>query len=161
MTKKFMGATLLIGASLFAGAATAATPSPTYVAKAGAGDLYETQSSKLVLASTADPKVRSFAARMIADHAKSSAMIKTAATKSGIKVHSPKLDAGQTAMIVALTTARGAKRDALYLTQQHKAHEQALALHENYASNGDKPALKAAAAKIVPVVKLHIEQMPM
>lgn len=139
----------------------AATATPTYLAKAGAGDLYETQSSKLVLMTTKDAKVRAFATKMVADHAASTAKVKAAAMASNIKVSPPQLDAAQKAMIAQLNAATGAARDALYLQQQHKAHEMALALHEDYAMSGDKPALKAAAGEIVPVVKQHIASMPM
>jgi len=154
------GAALLAGLFAFT-SAHAATNAPTYIAKAGAGDLYETQSSKLVLATTADPKVKTFANKMIADHTASTAKVKAAAAKDGIKVAPPKLDVAQQAMIATLESAKGPARDAAYLEQQHKAHEQALALHQEYAQSGDKPALKAAAAEIVPVVQQHIATMPM
>ncbi|MBT2187989.1 DUF4142 domain-containing protein [Sphingobium nicotianae] len=139
----------------------AATTAATYVAKAGGGDLYETQSSKLVLTTTKDAKVRAFADRMIADHAVSTAKVKAAAAKSKLTVAAPKLDAAQNAMMAELKAATGPARDKLYLQQQHKAHEMALALHQDYANSGDKPALKSAAAEIVPVVKQHIASMPM
>ena len=50
-----------------------------YVAAAGASDLYERESSRIVLQTTQDPKVRAYATMMIADHAKSTAQVKAAA----------------------------------------------------------------------------------
>lgn len=47
-----------------------------YVAVAGASDLYETRSSQIVRQSTTDPRVRSYADMMIADHARSTAAVK-------------------------------------------------------------------------------------
>jgi putative membrane protein len=147
--------------ALCAGAsAYALTPTPTYIAKAAAGDLYETQSSKIVLQTTKNAKVKSFATQMIADHAKSTGLVKAAATKSGIVPIPPTLDPSQKEMIASLTAAKGAARDTLYLQQQHMAHEQALALHQDYAATGDKPHLKAVAGQIVVVVKKHIATMP-
>lgn len=147
------GLAILAIASIAGGAQAA--PSSTYVMKAGAGDLYEITSSKLVLHST-NPKLKSFASMMIDNHMKSTAMVKTAATKSGLKPKAPALTAKQKADIAALKAASGADRDALYVTQQKAAHQEALALHQDEAATGTAIPLKTAAKKIVPVVEKHI-----
>ena len=136
-----------------------AMPTADYLKAAGGGDLYEKKSSETVLASTKDAHVRMVARTMIADHAKSTAMVKAAAAKSGLHPAPPMLDAEQKKMVADLAAAKGADRDALYLQQQKAAHEKALALHEGYASGGDKPALREAAGKIAPVVKHHIAML--
>jgi putative membrane protein len=130
-----------------------------YVAKAGAGDMYEIQSSKLVLASTKNPDLKRFASQMVADHSKSTADIKAAAKRSHITPKAPILDADQQSMLKELRVAAGPARDAAYVTQQKTAHSQALALHQGYAATGDKPALKQIAARIVPVVQHHVEML--
>jgi putative membrane protein len=139
-------------------AAQAETPTE-YVAKAGASDVYETRSSKLVLATTKDPKIRSFANEMITDHAKSTAMVKSAATQAGLKPKPPVLEPKQQAMLADLTKAKGQTRDQLYVTQQKTAHQEALALHSGYAQAGSEPPLKTAAGQIAPVVQHHIEML--
>ena len=156
--------TSLMIASLFvilpatAQAQPPATPA-TYVRSAGAGDLFEQTSSKLVLRSTKDAKVRSFATMMLQDHAKSSAMVKAAAAKSRIRAAPPQMTPDQKGKIAALTKASGTARDQLYWDQQKAAHREALALHQGYASTGTAEPLKTAAAKIVPVVQHHIEML--
>ncbi|WP_022681695.1 DUF4142 domain-containing protein [Sphingobium bisphenolivorans] len=139
-------------------AAQAEAPN-AYLAKAGASDLFEQTSSKLVLQSTKDAKVRSFATMMVQDHGKSTAMLKAAAAKAKVKVAPPKLAGEQQMKIDALTKATGTARDTLYWEQQKAAHRQALALHQGYASTGTVPSLKTAAGQIVPVVKHHIEML--
>lgn len=158
--------TSLLIASLFALVPAAAIPvaahaeTPArYVAKAGAGDLYEETSSKLVLRSTKDATVRAFATMMVRDHNKSTAMVKAAAAKSHLKVGPPHMSAEQKANVAALTKATGAARDQLYWEQQKTAHAQALALHQGYATSGTAQPLKAAAAKIAPVVQKHIDSL--
>jgi putative membrane protein len=156
-----MPKTSLIIASLLAAlpiAAYAQTPS-TYVATAGAGDLFEQTSSKLVLRTTKDAKVRSFATMMVRDHAKSTAMVKAAALKAGVKAAPPQMSADQKSKIAALTDASGKGRDQLYWQQQKAAHKEALALHQGYASTGSAAPLKAAAAQIVPVVQHHLQML--
>src|SRR5688572_550135 len=66
-----------------------------YVAKAGAGDVYEKQSSQLVLTTSKNADVRKFAQMMVTDHSQSTADVKAAALKSGLKPKPPMLDAEQ------------------------------------------------------------------
>ena len=138
---------------------TAPTMAPDYVKDAGAGDMFEIQSSKLVLQSTHDPKVRAFANKMIADHMKSTAMIKAAARKDHVAVPAPMLMPNQQQMLSDIRSANGAARDALYMQDQATAHQAALMVQQSYAQSGDKPALMATAGQIVPVVQSHIDML--
>ena len=128
-----------------------------YVATAGASDLYERTSSQIVLETTADPKVRSFAQMMVAEHAKSTADVKAAAAKSRVAAAPPKLNPLQTELVTELRAEQGPARDAAYIAQQKASHGQALNVQKAYAAEGTAPALKAAAAGIVPVVEKHID----
>ena len=150
---------LPVGLAFAIAAPALAQTAVDYVAKAGAGDMYEKQSSQLELKTTKNAELRKFAQMMVSDHSKSTADVKAAAAKSGLKPKPPMLDVGQKDMIAKLTAAKGADRDAIYVSQQKSAHQQALALHQGYAASGDKPALKAAAGKIFPVVQHHIEML--
>ncbi len=147
-----------IAAVAFAGVALA-QPTTDYLKAAGAGDTFEKQSSQTVLQTTKNPKIRTFANMMIKDHTTSTAEVKAAAAKSGVTAPPPALLPKQATMIAQLKAASGTARDTLYVQQQKQAHQEALAAHQDYASTGDKPALKAAAAKIVPVVKKHIAEL--
>jgi len=151
--------TLALAGFMLAGAAHAAPLSPAdFVKKAGASDLFEVTSAKLETSSK-NPKVRAFANLMVKDHTKSTAEVKAAAIKSGLKPKPPVLEPDQAADITALKQVSGAARDTLYVTQQKAAHQQALALHKDNAAGSSAPALKAASAKIVPVVEHHIHEL--
>jgi len=139
--------------------AQAPMTAPTYVMKAGAGDLYERQSSQLVLATTANPKLKSFAQMMITDHTKSTADVKRAAMAANVKVAPPKLDADGMKNVAALRAAKGTARDTLYVAQQKMAHQKALALHQGYADAGTVASLRTVAASIAPVVQSHITEL--
>lgn len=134
-------------------------PPAEYVATAGASDLYERTASQIVLETTADPKVRSFAEMMIAHHTKSTADVTAAARLTRVAVAPPKLNPLQTELIAELRAERGPARDAAYIAQQKASHGQALNVQKAYAMEGTTPALKAAAARIVPVVEEHIETL--
>ena len=62
-------------------------------------------------------------------------------------------------MIAELRRTPAARRDALYISQQKKAHEMALALHRGYADDGRVAPLKMTAAKIAPVVRSHLDML--
>lgn len=146
-------------ALMFSGAVHAAPPTPVFLAKAGASDLYEKQSSQIVLSSTHDKRIRDFAGEMVRDHTKSSEMVKAAALRSGLHPKPPMLDAKQQKMLAELRHARGADRDHLYLDQQRGAHAEALNLMHDYATTGSTPALKKTAGDIAPVVQHHIDML--
>lgn len=150
--------------TLFAAAAVALVPAvasaiplpaKTYVMKAGASDLFETESSKLVTDSK-DAAVAKYAQMMISDHAKSTAEVVAAAKADGMTPGEPMLTPKQKAMIASLKSASGAKRDLLYKKDQVTAHQETLMFQKEYAMSGDKPNLKTAAGKIVPVVEQHL-----
>ncbi len=159
MIRQFRLATFATILAALPAIAAAAPPAPEYVKMAGAGDLYEKASSKLVLTTTKDKAVKSFATMMVKDHNKSTAMVKKAAGKSGLPPVPAAMNDKQLRMINELTSASGPARDQLYWDQQKAAHQEALALHQDYASTGDKPPLQAAAGQIVPVVQHHIEML--
>lgn len=130
-----------------------------YVMTAGASDLYEIQSSQLVLQSTADPKLRAFATMMVSDHTKSTAQVKAAAAKSRVPAAAPQLNPAQAEMVAQLRAESGPARDTAYIAQQKASHNQALDVQKTYATDGTAPALKAAAAGIVPVVQHHVAML--
>ena len=155
---------LLLTAALIAAPTTVAvaqTPmaASTYVMKAGAGDQYEIQSSKLVLQTTGNAKIRDFATMMVTDHTKSTADVAAAAKAAGMNPGAPHLDAMGAKNIAALRVAKGKLRDTLYLRQQKAAHQKALALHKGYAADGTVPGLKTVADNVAGVVQHHIDEL--
>lgn len=149
-----------IGAAVIAVPAAAQVMTPAeYVMTAGASDLYEITSSQVLLETTQDPKLRAFAQMMITDHTKSTADVKAAAARSRVKAMPPKLTPLQQELVTELRAEQGTARDAAYVAQQKASHGQALNVQKAYAMEGTAPALKAAAATIVPVVEHHIMEL--
>lgn len=147
-------------------ACAAATPAAAqvmtpreYVMTAGASDLYERESSKLVLQTTANPALRDFANMMIKMHTDSTNQVKAAAARSRVPAAPPMLTPNQAEMIAQLRAEQGPARDAAYIAQQRQAHGGALAVQKAYAQGGTAPALRDAAAGIVPVVESHIAML--
>lgn len=98
-------------------AGTPATPvdAAGYIAKAGAGDLWEIESSKALLAKSTNADVKAFAQMMIDHHGKSTAKVKAAAAEAKIDVTAPTLDVDQQKMLDDIKKADAAGIDAVYL----------------------------------------------
>ena len=145
------------GQSMASDPSMMATMSPSdYVMQSGASDLFEITSSRLVLASTKDPKVRMFAQQMVKDHTTSTKQVMAAARKDKVAVMPPKLNSMQADMVAQLKAAKGPARDSLYMQQQAQSHQMALQLQQSYAANGTAPDLRMTAGMIVPVVQNHL-----
>lgn len=142
-----------------AGAVTPTPPAPAFLMLASAGDLYEIQSSQVVLETTQNADIRRFAQMMVEHHTKTMEDAAAAARAAGLTPPPPMLDAPKAAMIAALRMYEGAERDRLYLTQQHMAHKEALGMQKTYAETGDTPELKAAAQATVPIVQRHLTEV--
>jgi putative membrane protein len=127
-----------------------------YVAKAGAGDLYEIQSSQIAARRARNPQVRSFARMLVTDHTRTTRQVLAAARASGLRPRPAVLEPAQRRMILELQRTPAGRFDQVYLSQQIPAHQEALALHQRYAGNGDAPALRRVAAGAVPVVEAHL-----
>jgi putative membrane protein len=128
-----------------------------YVQMAAASDLFEIQSSQLAVSRAQNPDVRAFAQMLIEHHTATTQQLTAAATAAGTPP-SPALMPMQAEMITQLQGANGAAFDRMYMRQQVPAHQMALALHQNYASNGDTASLRTVAAAAVPIVRQHLER---
>lgn len=132
---------------------------PTYLAMAGSGDQFEIQSSQMAMQVSQNPAVRSYAQMLIADHTRLSAQTMETARSAGINPPPPTLLPQHQALLDQLRSAgQGPAFDAAYRDAQVNAHQQALQLHQNYASGGDLPALRATASQAVPIIQQHLAQ---
>lgn len=147
------------GSAMAPGSVISSTDANTYISSAGAGDLFEIESSKALLDRSKNAKVRDFAQMMIKAHQESTAKIKAAATADKLTVAPPALTSDQKAMLDDIKAADTETVDAVYLKHQKTAHDAALALHQGYAVSGDVPGLKTAAGEIVAVVKTHLDHL--
>jgi putative membrane protein len=163
---------LICGALLIAAPATAlaqnsppmaasamAPPAADYVMMAGQSDTFEVQSGQLAAHMANSENLKKFGAKMVTDHTTSTQMVMAAAHKSGMNPSPPPLKPEQQQMLADLQSVKGAAFDKMYVSQQLKAHQDALDLQSSYAKSGDDPNLKAAAARIVPVVKMHMSML--
>jgi putative membrane protein len=128
-----------------------------YVAKAGAADRYEIDSSRLAMNRARRQDVRDFARMLMADHMRTTEQVAAAARADGLAPPPPRLEPSQRNMIRLLERTGRPGFDRAYLNQQITAHQQALALHRTQARTGTGE-LRRVAANAVPIVQGHLNQ---
>lgn len=161
LTTEPSGNDLATDTNVMMNGAVAVTPTTAaeFANMAAASDQFEIKSSQMAATQASSAGIKTFAAMLVKDHAKSTADLKAAAAKGIPAVTpAPAMTAEQQANINALTKAKGPAFDTLYAQVQVPAHENALAMLQGYAARGDQAALKAFASKTAPVVEKHLAE---
>ena len=129
-----------------------------FVNKVAISDMFEIQSSQLALSKQPDNDTKPFAQRMVTDHQKTSKELKSLVDGGKVKAALPSaLDAEHQKMLDDLKAKSGKDFDQSYDQIQVKAHQDAVALFEAYAKEGDNADLKKWAAATLPHLKQHLK----
>ena len=159
MTMGKLAAALLAGA-VIASAASAQEPGSRqtreFVQAAGESDTFEIMEAQTALAQTSDPQVLAFARQMIRDHSETSRALQEATARAGLKPPPMAVGANQAPFLAALQSMRGPDFDQTFWRQQAMAHRAALTVEQGYATSGDTPAIRQAAAAAVPTIQSHL-----
>ena len=135
---------------------------PGYLTQAASSDQFEIQSGQLAQQMSQNQAVRNFANMLIADHTRTTQLLTTTAQSAGIAPPPPTLLPPQQAMLDQLrASGSGPSFDMAFKNAQITAHQQALQLHQNYATSGDVPALRNVASQAVPIIQMHLNQAQM
>ena len=130
------------------------TPSAKgFIETVAISDMFEIESSKLAQ-EKADSSSKTFAAKMISDHTKTSSELKAIAAKAKVEVPTA-LDSSHQSKLDKLKSLNGADFDKQYDADQLAAHKDAVSMFERYAKGGDNKELKAFATKTLPHLKQH------
>jgi putative membrane protein len=130
---------------------------PGFLAQAGSANEWEIESSQLALQMSTNPGVRNLASTIIADHTAMGQQVAAAAASAGLTPPPPALLPPQQSMLDQLRAAgSGPSFDMAYQQAQISAHQQAIQLMQNYAAQGDVPALRAVASQAIPVMQKHL-----
>ena len=128
-----------------------------FVKKVAISDMTEIQSSQLALSRSPDADTKPFAETMVKDHQQTSSELKTLIDSGKVHASLPvTLDAEHQKLLDDLKAKQGKQFDQAYDRMQIAAHEQAVALFEDYARNGDNPDLKSWAMKTLPHLQEHL-----
>ena len=128
-----------------------------YVPAAASGDLLEIQAGQLALQRSCDPTVRDYAQHIIGDHTRLSNDMAAAIQAAGLPPAPRLLAPPHQAAFDRLAAATGPAFEAEFRDGQIAAHQEALALHQGYAQDGEHAPLRAVAATAIPVIQTHLD----
>lgn len=126
-----------------------------FVREAAISDMFEIKSSQLA-EQKSNGATKTFAARMVADHTKTSDELKAMVHDGSVKVELPTaLDSAHQKMLDKLQSLNGNDFDRQYHSDQDSGHKDAVSLFERYAKGGDDAKLKDWASKTLPTLQDH------
>lgn len=120
-------------------------------------NLTEVKTSQLALQKSTNPQVRAFAQQMITMHTQAQQELQALAASKGV-VLADQPGADQRLQYNKLNTLSGAAFDAMYKMVQVAGHQMTLDLVKTYRSFGTDAQALAYAAKLQPVVTMHLEE---
>ena len=134
---------------------TVSSETRQFVEKAAIGDMYEIQSSQIVLDKLQNREFQDFARTIVDDHTKASNEMKSIVQGAGNLQVPTQLDDKHKRMVDQLKSASGADLARQYKSQQIQAHQDAVKLYQDYSRQGDHQRLKQFAEATLPKLQQH------
>ena len=128
-----------------------------FVARAAQSGLLEVEEGQLAQTQAADPAVRAFGGRMVAEHTAQNAALSSIAAQKGISVPAS-LSPQQQSEIFQLQSQNGSAFDAIYLWGQIKDHAITLMQFIQEAQTGQDPVIRAFAQNSLPILADHLRE---
>ena len=149
------------GASAQTATESAAGDPGAFAEVAGSSNTFEIQSSELALERAENDDVRAFAELMVQDHTRAGEEMMAAAEADGVPPPKGMVEKHQT-QLDQLQAAEAASFDQAYLAAQAGAHDEAVALFDAYATQGQEGAFRDFADQTLPTLqehKAHVDAM--
>lgn len=125
-----------------------------FVERAAFSNAFEIEAAKLALEKAHDVAAKTFAQDMFVDHGKAGTALANAAAKENVQVRSGMDDKGRE-KIDALKASSEKDFDQAYLATQVSAHEEAVALFDEFTKASSGGALKTFAETTLGTLRAH------
>ena len=144
-------------ANTIANTITSATTSKPadFANDAAQGGMAEVELGKLAISKSQNAEIKKFGQMMVDDHTKANNELKALAAKKNLTL--PADIGSHKSTKDKLSALSGADFDKAYVNEMVSDHEGDLAAFQKQADNGTDPEIKAFAAKVVPVIKKHLD----
>jgi putative membrane protein len=130
--------------------------SATFASKAAQGGLAEVEMGRLAAQRAGDPEVKAFGERMVADHSKANAELKSVASKKGLQLPTD-MNSEQKSEMDKLAKLSGAEFDKEYMSAMVDDHEEDVKEFETQAKDGNDADIKTFAGKTLPTLQQHLQ----
>jgi putative membrane protein len=158
MWRKFLNfaAPIFVVTPLLILACSAAKDSTKFATNAAQGGLAEVEMGRLATQRAGEASVREFGARMVADHSRANAELKSIAAKKGIQLPAD-MSSEQKSEMEKLSKMSGAEFDKEYMSAMLKDHETDVKDFETQSKEGNDAEIKAFAGKTLPTLQQHLQ----
>ena len=126
-----------------------------FLVKAAQGGMTEVQLGQLAQQKADSADVKQFGSRMIEDHSKADADLKSLAQQKGITVPD-KLDSRNQATVDRLSKLSGKDFDKAYINDMVEDHQKDVTEFQKASSSAQDPDVQAFASKTLPVIQSHL-----
>lgn len=157
VTCALAGAALLPSAVVRADS-KASPEAAAFMQKAAIGGMAEVELGKLAQERASNPAVKQFGARMVRDHGKANAELKTLAKSKGVALPT-KLDAKHASVRDELAKLSGADFDRAYVDAMNEDHEHDVAEFRQTADSGKDAEVAAFAKRTLPTLEEHLTEV--
>lgn len=138
-----------------AAASPKAVGDQAFLKEAAIGGMAEVELGKLAGEKASDAKVKALGARMVTDHSKANAELKSLAAKKNVALPTA-VDATHKATYDRLAKLSGAAFDKAYVNDMLTDHEADVAKFAEMAKSASDPDVKAWAEKTLPTLREHL-----
>jgi putative membrane protein len=129
-----------------------------FVMEASSGGLMEVALGKIAETNAASAQVKEFGRMMVTDHTKANTELKALAAQKSITISSTPMEKHQK-NIDELKAKKGADFDKAYVDMMVDDHKEDVEKFQNEANKGNDAAIKAFAAKTLPVLQKHLDHI--
>ena len=129
-----------------------------FMTKAASGGMLEVEMGKQVAARAVTSQAKEFARKMVTDHTKSNAKLKVLAAKKNITLPAT-LGDEHSKVMKDVMEKKGVKMDQEYMKEMLKDHQEDVKEFTDASIKATDPAIKAFAAKNVPVLQMHLDMV--
>ncbi|QMU30103.1 DUF4142 domain-containing protein [Adhaeribacter radiodurans] len=126
-----------------------------FMLKAASGGMMEVTLGKLAQEKASNADVKAFGQKMVEDHSKANAELKTLAASKNVTLP-VELIAEHQKHVDAMSKMSGADFDKHYMTMMVEDHQKDISEFEEASKNEDAD-VKGFASKTLPVLKMHLE----
>jgi len=148
-------APLIVVTPLLILACSSAKDSSKFATGAAQGGMAEVELGRLATQRAGDPSVREFGARMVADHSRANAELKSIATQKGIQLPAD-VDSEQKSEMDKLSKMSGADFDKEYMSAMVKDHQTDVKDFDTQSKDGNDAEIKAFAVRTLPTLQQHL-----
>lgn len=125
-----------------------------FIDMAGMSDLFEIESSRILLIGSSHPQIRQFAQTMIEHHTRSTNELRS--IPEAANRNPPELDQRHVSLLNVLRAAQGDLLNRTYVDQQIDAHIEAIQLYEVFMRVQNPTPLYAFAQRNLPMIRQHL-----